>query len=569
MYFRHSDKLRKGKEALMRLFNLQFLAMLLISTMPKIVAAQCEFLSLDSLNTTRFYFNSLESESGVNDINTSRVPPGAPTYNVQSLQVPCPTSIDPSITFTFNFGTTTLANPNSILTGSVRLVGFIYLDIDPRRRDHTGLPLGHLNNYIASPDVVPPIQGGKYIARLGADYCIDLTAIPTTDASGAFLYPVLKLNHNPLMHTNCHGAAVLALNSSGNEIKAKVNVNLSGGALNLVIKIEDIVALDSRTQGVVDFTGVLGYSTSFVDLGVTLDPTNPATYHPTEIVPDEPNTDGRVGRNCDVGFIDVSGGGSPFGKKAITLASRAANQINERENDRFVFLNLINGIPYSYYSVDLISTPNLFAAIDTSRRAVTERAFGFRLDLKLKRGDTLNVLLTPEVSESASEIERGSGPVGILFFDPAALDKFLNSIGDRKINIQGFNDSVATRDTKPPGFFSGWSPFNKVDAGDLKGKNSLQSLDDIRVIPNPLKIGAPDRIVFVNLPPSITIRIYTERGDLIKTIEHTDGSNDEEWDLTTASGKVCATGVYIAHFQPAQGESTFRKFLIMRKICHN
>jgi hypothetical protein len=100
-------------------------------------------------------------------------------------------------------------------------------------------------------------------------------------------------------------------------------------------------------------------------------------------------------------------------------------------------------------------------------------------------------------------------------------------------------------------------------------------LSDIRVVPNPYNIrardlqygaGAPDRIMFLNIPPYCTIRIFTERGDLINTIEHTDGSGDEPWNLITSSRQTVVSGVYIADIEvaedvidPGDGSQVFKK----------
>ena len=99
------------------------------------------------------------------------------------------------------------------------------------------------------------------------------------------------------------------------------------------------------------------------------------------------------------------------------------------------------------------------------------------------------------------------------------------------------------------------------------------TLDSIRVVPNPYHIRAtslqfgretPDRIAFFGLPGECTIKIYTERGDLIETIEHNDGTSDELWNSITSSRQVVVSGLYIALFQTPSGESTFRKFVIIR-----
>jgi hypothetical protein len=101
--------------------------------------------------------------------------------------------------------------------------------------------------------------------------------------------------------------------------------------------------------------------------------------------------------------------------------------------------------------------------------------------------------------------------------------------------------------------------------------------DSVRVVPNPFNLSAkdvqfsstPDKIMFVNLPPVCTIRIYSENGSLIKTIEHTDGKSDEQWEqggqyMLTDGGQRVVSGIYIAHFQTSTGESQFRKFVVVR-----
>jgi len=100
-----------------------------------------------------------------------------------------------------------------------------------------------------------------------------------------------------------------------------------------------------------------------------------------------------------------------------------------------------------------------------------------------------------------------------------------------------------------------------------------KSLDDIRIVPNPYNIrardiqfgrSAADRIMFIGIPPVCTIKIYTERGDLIKTIEHTNSTGDEAWNSVTSSRQVVVSGVYIAVFETPDGKKAIRKFVIIR-----
>ena len=106
--------------------------------------------------------------------------------------------------------------------------------------------------------------------------------------------------------------------------------------------------------------------------------------------------------------------------------------------------------------------------------------------------------------------------------------------------------------------------------------------DAIRIVPNPYNIrsaqlqfpGEPDKIEFFNIPGHCTIRIYTENGNLIKTISHENGSGDESWNSNTSSDQVVVSGVYIVHFtvtqdytDPATGQVEYRKGDTAYKKC--
>jgi len=121
----------------------------------------------------------------------------------------------------------------------------------------------------------------------------------------------------------------------------------------------------------------------------------------------------------------------------------------------------------------------------------------------------------------------------------------------------------------------------KLKAGD--------SLNAIRVVPNPYNRSAreiqygtqaaeQDKIMFFDIPGHCTIRIFSERGDLIKTIRHEDGSGDEVWPSVSEHRQVIVSGVYIAHFEVTQdqydsdtgellyrkGDTAMEKFAIIR-----
>ena len=98
------------------------------------------------------------------------------------------------------------------------------------------------------------------------------------------------------------------------------------------------------------------------------------------------------------------------------------------------------------------------------------------------------------------------------------------------------------------------------------------TISDARVVPNPVNLGADpdirfpreDEIAFFNIPGECTIRIFSEIGELIKTIEHTDGSGDEKWNLTTDSRQLLVSGIYIAVIETPQGERVMRPFTVIQ-----
>lgn len=101
------------------------------------------------------------------------------------------------------------------------------------------------------------------------------------------------------------------------------------------------------------------------------------------------------------------------------------------------------------------------------------------------------------------------------------------------------------------------------------------AMSDIRIVPNPYNVSAPlktlrfegegDKIAFFNIPGQCRIRIFTELGELIKEIEHTDGSGDAYWNSVTSSNQVIVSGIYIVVFENLQtGERVIKKLSVIR-----
>ncbi len=154
--------------------------------------------------------------------------------------------------------------------------------------------------------------------------------------------------------------------------------------------------------------------------------------------------------------------------------------------------------------------------------------------------------------------------------------------------LVAFNDGSnnMTGEANPIGpLYSGRYYTQTTEPAYLRRKPGT-SLESIRVVPNPYNISAknlqypnePNKITFLDIPPRCIIKIFSERGDLIYTIIHTNGSGDESWNLVTSSRQIVVSGVYIAYFKVTddyydpdtgeilfkKGENTTRKFVVIR-----
>jgi hypothetical protein len=104
-------------------------------------------------------------------------------------------------------------------------------------------------------------------------------------------------------------------------------------------------------------------------------------------------------------------------------------------------------------------------------------------------------------------------------------------------------------------------------------------IEAARVVPNPFNLGSvddirwpdiQDKIGFLDIPGYCNIRIYTELGEHIRTIEHNDGSGDEYWDMMTYAQQLVVSGVYLAYIEETDenmnptGNTVIRKIIIIR-----
>ncbi|MDZ7288571.1 MAG: fibronectin [candidate division KSB1 bacterium] len=213
------------------------------------------------------------------------------------------------------------------------------------------------------------------------------------------------------------------------------------------------------------------------------------------------------------------------------------------------------------------------------------------------------IMLTWSASESESEpdfagykIFRAVGKPDTTYQEIATLPRGVTQYDDYSAvrgfsyyyYIVAFNDGSKNQSgaTNPRGPLHSNRFYTRATEPAYLRRKAGSALDSIRVVPNPYSIksrllqypGEPDKITFLDIPAYCTIKIYTERGDLIQTIEHTNGTGDEAWNSITSSRQVVVSGVYIAHFEVTKdfydsntgrllyrkGETAVRKFVIIR-----
>jgi hypothetical protein len=145
-------------------------------------------------------------------------------------------------------------------------------------------------------------------------------------------------------------------------------------------------------------------------------------------------------------------------------------------------------------------------------------------------------------------------------------------------------DDGSTNDIQPGVPLTSSRYYTVTNTPAYLRRPAKSDLNGIRIVPNPFHIrardvqftDADDRIAFFGLPPMCEIRIYTERGDLVNTINHIDGSGDELWDCTTSSNQIIVSGLYLAYIEVTEdavdsagkavrsGQSVIKKFIVIR-----
>jgi len=108
--------------------------------------------------------------------------------------------------------------------------------------------------------------------------------------------------------------------------------------------------------------------------------------------------------------------------------------------------------------------------------------------------------------------------------------------------------------------------------------NNPADLSQVHTVPDPylgssLYDRAPTskQLMFVNLPPEATIRIYTLTGVLVDVLVHDDitGGGREVWNMRNRNNQFVASGVYFFHVMTPSGDARVGKFTIVQQAGTN
>lgn len=103
----------------------------------------------------------------------------------------------------------------------------------------------------------------------------------------------------------------------------------------------------------------------------------------------------------------------------------------------------------------------------------------------------------------------------------------------------------------------------------------LDGLNQIVIAPNPFNYNDPMlarylfetprnlTITFFKLPPDVTIKLYTEYGDLVRSVSNS-GTGDYKMKMVNEKGQAIASGVYIVVFETPDGGFSYQKFVVAR-----
>lgn len=158
---------------------------------------------------------------------------------------------------------------------------------------------------------------------------------------------------------------------------------------------------------------------------------------------------------------------------------------------------------------------------------------------------------------------------------------FSFSWGDTVVVVDDQGDSTKVILEQPQDgdeiLFRTYKPFENGDIYTFSTETPTieeakkEHLDRIRVVPNPYTVSSiyetsieVKEVQFTHLPPIATIRIFNVAGELVQTIQHTDGKSIERWNLRSYNDQDVSFGIYIYHVTAPNGLVQMGKMAVIR-----
>jgi hypothetical protein len=281
---------------------------------------------------------------------------------------------------------------------------------------------------------------------------------------------------------------------------------------------------------------------------------------------------------------------------ASGLTREAANQIGRlyKANPGTGALITYNGISKTKNDWVFTGKDSLF---QTVRRAMLNYTSGFKIP-------------QPPPPPTAFNVTSGAGKIHLDWTPPSDMSKIAGwqvwralgqydstyyKVWDGPASATSYDDVNATIDAAyfyylvsvgypsdntglgatPAGALSSSRYYTQTYAAAYRRVAAATQLNKsaVRIVPNPYNIntnssalwpGQPEKVVFKNIPGICTIRIFSELGELINTVNHTRGDGSEDYFLTTSHGQKIVTGLYIAVIETPGGERGIYKFVVIR-----
>jgi hypothetical protein len=117
-----------------------------------------------------------------------------------------------------------------------------------------------------------------------------------------------------------------------------------------------------------------------------------------------------------------------------------------------------------------------------------------------------------------------------------------------------------------PGLTLRWQSESGVSTSGPPDLAAVHTVPDPYFFLSDYDGGSRDKqLLFVNLPPRATVRIYSLGGILVDVVDHDDptGGGREPWDLRNRHGRLVASGVYFWHVVTPEGQERVGKFTIV------